>query len=216
MMNGPPDAGSAVVDAGSDASYRAPGCPASVPVDGDPCTPVRPPSPGSAWPCEYGDNPHCTAVAYCTTTSNSAPYTWQVYSDNPACSPNPTCCPSTFEAYAGHSDGPSTCPFQGSCTYPEGRCACVPCVVGGGGGCGLQDFCGGDGGEASSAGSTWLCEPWPEPPGCPWPRPLLGTACSVPETVYCGYGPLCCGYVGIGDPSMACIGGYWNVFPGGC
>jgi hypothetical protein len=108
---------------------------------------------------------------------------------------------------------PTTCPFQGSCTYPEGRCACLPCTVGGGGSiCGEDDLCA----DAGVAGTTWICEPWPQPSGCPWPRPLLGTPCNLPETMYCGYGPTCCDYVGIGEPPMQCIGGYWDPSNSGC
>ena len=129
---GPRDGGPA------DASYRAPGCPLVAPHQGDPCTPAAAPSFGQRWPCEYGDDPHCATVAICFDSS-AGTSTWQISPPNPACNPNPTCCPSSFDPATGPlydpapPSTPTTCPFQGSCTYPEGRCACLPCTVGGGG-----------------------------------------------------------------------------------
>ena len=70
-----------------------------------------------------------------------------------------------------------------------------------------------DGGEADS-GSEWKCETWQPTPGCPEPRPRLGTPCSV-EGQTCG-GPGCfCNLIVI-DPGMTCLGGYWNSAQGGC
>ncbi|HTQ46372.1 MAG TPA: hypothetical protein VMI75_26630, partial [Polyangiaceae bacterium] len=64
--------------------------------------------------------------------------------------------------------------------------------------------------RAKDAGTQWNCFPWDEPPGCPDPRPLLGTACTNVEA-----GTLCGGY---SEQSMVCAGGYWGIaiINGGC
>ncbi len=197
-------------------------CPAALPVAGTACT--MPQSPGPPWPCEYGADPRCTTVAQCigkVSGPSTVSGTWQVYSpEEPLCKGNPPDCPAAFDPDAG-ANGPIPCPTQNSCWYPQGSCACASCA-GPGGNCGTRNLCGGDAGPSRGAdggvtgGSTWLCEPWPVPGGCPEPRPRLGTPCHADPNLMCGYGPLCCGQVPNPQPVMQCIGGFWDTCACGC
>jgi hypothetical protein len=191
-------------DEGADGgSARAPGCPATAPLQGDPCTYTSNPPLSAPYSepqaCEYGDDPHCRTVAACGPP-------WQVTPPDPSCRGNPIGCPSAFDAGAG-----AACPVPGSCTYDEGRCACVPCHLAVGV-CGAS--CVGPDGGAASSGSQWQCEAWRTWPGCPEPRPALGSPCSV-EAQGCGPPGCSCETIAL-DPGMTCLGGYWNTVQGGC
>ena len=71
-----------------------------------------------------------------------------------SCSGNPAGCPAAFDVDAG-----GACPVPGSCTYAEGRCACVQCGLSG---CALN-LCGPDAGSGADAGRVWQCAPWSKP-----------------------------------------------------
>jgi hypothetical protein len=176
------------IDAGADASGPAPDCPASLPEAGSACTPVLPPQGGTfggTWPCEYGSDPHCTTVADCAATGPSAPFQWFLYGPDPSCAGNSAACPATFGALANGA----VCPAADSCSYPEGRCACIKCT--------------------GPQATEWECEPWQTPTGCPEPRPLFGTACAN-EGQECDYALSCNGSLN-GGPNMVCNGGYWGT-----
>jgi hypothetical protein len=80
--------------------------------------------------------------------------------------------------------------FGGWCDYPQGRCACTVQA----GGPALLD---------ASAVSIWICQD-PSAPGCPTPRPRLGSPCSQ-DGLTCDYGA-CDIPGGIGE---TCNGGIW-------
>jgi hypothetical protein len=178
---------------------RAPWCPSTVPEEGAPCTSTLLSTPDGAPPlygvsavCEYGDDPHCTAVASCGYTQGYKGTTWGVTPPDPSCGGNAATCPSAFPAKG------SGCAANASCTYPSGRCSCSVRQY---------SICGNPCGD-EDGGTEWSCRGWEQQPsGCPEPRPLLGTSCSVPLQ-FCG---------GYPDPVMMCADGYWVVPQmGGC
>jgi hypothetical protein len=168
------------------------------------------------WPCGYGSDPRCMTVATCASPDGIHNLAWYVEAPDPSCNGNPVECPAAFDAGAG-----GACPVQGTCTYPEGRCACGLCNMGGV----CTDMCGPDidagpsidGGYGPTGPSArdWACETWPPvAPGCPDPLPFLGTPCSA-EGQTCGQFPCFCDPVDVG-PGMQCTGGYWGFINGGC
>lgn len=147
----------------------------------------------AATPCEYafpyGGNPHCTTIASCISG------TWSLQQPDRSCYTNPTSCPADFDA--GNTDMCANV----ECTYAAGRCTCDDCAAQGP----CNRIC-----RARDSGTEWFCFPWDEPPGCPNPRPLLGTACTnVDAGTLCG---------GLWDEPSVCAGGYWTVpvANGGC
>jgi hypothetical protein len=142
----------APIDAAADASESGPAraCPPTVPEAGTLCTGIPGPPFGPQWPCEYGSDPQCTTIAYCDTYHG----TWYIEPPNALCNGNPAGCPSTFDPDAGWN-GPTPCPTQGSCWYPQGSCACVPCLTGNSNMpiCASLNLCGGDAGDADA--SSW-------------------------------------------------------------
>ncbi len=184
--SGPPVDAASVEERAPVPGSRAPWCPEALPEAGAPCS-RGPSSPGMApfTACEYGSDPHCTTIAEC------GGYEWTILPPATSCSGNPVACPATMDAGSG-----STCPLDDNCTYPDGRCSCIPCVA---------TVCG-PSCEHKDSGTEWYCKPWDEPPGCPNPRPLLGTACGDAGQ-YCG---------GSWDFGQVCSGGYWGVPNGGC
>lgn len=122
------DSGIAASDAGSGVdARRAPGCPDTPPEAGASCA--------SMWPCGYGSDPRCMTVATCASPDGIHNLAWYVEAPDPSCNGNPVECPAAFDAGAG-----GACPVQGTCTYPEGRCACGLCNMGGV----CTDMCGPD------------------------------------------------------------------------
>jgi hypothetical protein len=184
---GTPD-GSGSPDASADTSTDASGgvCPTSEPADGSACTP------NGFLRCEYGSDPHCTTIAECSGPGPNGPFTWHLTPPDPSCAGNPPQCPATY----GTPANGAACPYQGTCSYPDGRCECVVCT--------------GDGGQ----GHEWACDTYRMPAGCPEPRPALGTACTQ-EGQDCAYGPACCAIVDVG-PDMVCRNGVWTTVPIGC
>jgi hypothetical protein len=172
-----------------DATVPTPACPPVPPTDGTPCSPA----PGGS-ECEYGGdaNRRCTTLASCAfPTTPNGPSTWKVVPPAPTCGVNPPGCPPTLEAGAV-----AFCPAGlGTCEYAGGACGCQPCVTDAG----------------SPGGGLWTCRTYADvAPGCPNPRPLLGTACSAPEGTECYYDyDACCTGASLG-PGMICTGGTWR------
>jgi hypothetical protein len=187
-----PDAGPGGSDGGvrdggpRDAAIDAPAhgtCPATPPVNAAPC------SGSTLLDCEYGDDPHCRTRARCQPQLDNA-YTWFVQPPDPSCAGNPAACPAHF---ADVTSG-TKCSGDATCTYPEGRCACLGCYP-------ITSVDAGPGPE-------WQCAAWGVPPSCPEPRPPLGSACAV-EGQQCDYGAPCCSSIPE-DPAMTCTGGVWK------
>jgi hypothetical protein len=201
-------------EAGTEAAaVYAGGCPPTLPPEGAPC------STSSACEYPFGANPLCTILAYCplvamtpvgdgqasagSADGDGGPGRFWRHStpSDPSCAPTPAACPASFGALASGS----ACPVNAICTYPEGRCNCIPCTPPDGG---VSDA------GAADASTQWVCEAWMTPAGCPEPRPLLGTACSN-EGQECDYGEGCGSPVDLPDP-MGCRGGVWVDTRGGC
>jgi hypothetical protein len=181
-------------DSGPGPSDSGPAPDSPVPIDSGPgpwslVCPGTTPAIGAACntetvQCEYGDswwNISCDTVVQCVNTQ------WTSYKPSfspctPAPGPNPSSCPTD---YASVSQG-SACSTNGlSCYYPQGVCACqVPL-----------------GGPVQLDGGTgyWGCVP---EPGCPWPRPRLGSTCHL-EGTSCTYEA--CAY------AQQCINGMWQA-----
>jgi hypothetical protein len=192
-------------DGGHDASQAADGgsegaapdgspggaCPADAPTQASPCART------DLW-CEYGGTgPEllCSTMASCQPNAAGS-LRWSVTVPGKECIASPAQnspeCPATFVSPA------RACPPGnplGRCVYAEGMCGCVPCA--------------GDGGLPSQ---QWACEAYPQPGGCPMPRPRAGSACTQ-EGQSCEYGSPC-GVAG-GIPYLVCKGGRWALQPFG-
>jgi len=159
---------------------RNPDCPATVPAAGGACNPVL--------ACDYASDEHhvCVTHADCASIGMGATFKWIVTVPPDGCGANSASCPASFTALP---DG-AACPgMNPSCTYPEGRCGCLPC--------------------SSEAGmsSMWTCRKWgPDDQTCPSEPPLGGDACTMTNK-QCSYGGFCGVSVG---PSMMCEDGYWR------
>jgi hypothetical protein len=159
----------------------SPVCPTAQPADGAPCS-------AQGIECEYGPgdyNIQCDSVMQCQSGA------WRSFqfvgAGCPTPGPNPASCPADF---VGVPQGQSCMPAGMGCVYPEGHCTCdVPF--------GPVQI---DGGNA-----TWSCLP---EPGCPMPRPRLGSACTGQVTCtyeQCSFGESCMGGVWQGQ-NEACAG----------
>ncbi len=141
--------------------------------------------------CEYGGD----AWGNCTTIWLCRDGLWELFPLTIGCGPQAVTCPASF----GATSSPPTCQESDNlqtdspiCTYgQQGSCGCV---------------CG-----------TYSCRAWDSyGPGCPVPRPRLGTLCPT-EGVTCNYWNCCPSGpddVNIGPP-MVCSDGLW-VFGGVC
>jgi hypothetical protein len=179
-------------DGGSDSSPPpsdgglVPACPTSAPTEGAACTP-------EGVSCEYGNDPslQCNVYAQCSLGH------WQVNKPTVfGCPtpPNDSACPGS---YASVPVGQACGALVGTtCSYPQGFC-----------GCAVPQF--GPYPEDASAAAVWVCDQ-PEP-GCPQPRPKLGSACTQ-ENQACDYGT-CSLPTGT---SMICKNGAWENAPFGC
>jgi hypothetical protein len=162
----------------------SPLCPPTLPAAGTPCA--------ASLACEYGTpgdvHNECTTVATCPRDGGVG--LWEVTPPPAGCGSKPPSCPATW--------GGGACSVPGQrCDYPEGPCACIPCLL-------------------WSVGRAWpglVCDVWPEmsESGCPANRPLLGTPCTTPDIFYCDYAPDYC-VSGFG-PAERCIGGFWMAVP---
>ena len=163
----------------------SPNCPSALPTQGSACSKL------GAW-CEYGSDPNlnCNAIAQCTSSG------WQISTPVPGCPTptNPSACPATFSSVpVGQHCGDLV---GTTCDYPQGFCGCNVPVSG-------------PYPEDASAVATWMCDA-PEP-GCPMPRPKLGTVCSQ-EGLQCDYSS-CTLPTGT---SVVCQNGAWQDQPFGC
>jgi hypothetical protein len=110
---------------------------------------------------------------------------------------NPPQCPGSFTGLAPGSSCtiPSYPRGQARCVYPEGICACAPCLAGDGG-----------------SGTLYACKAWgPPPSGCALPRPSIGSLCTV-EGQSCAYATMC-GVLQDDQPDIKCVNGIWTNEP---
>jgi hypothetical protein len=161
------DSGSTSKDAGHDARREAStgalsnACPTSRPAAGAPCALA------AFTDCEFGSDPEL----HCDTLMGCADGGWVVTSspEDAGCATNNSAlCPATFSAIT--QEGLCTVDAGGlagvECYYPEARCACT----------------------LSTAPATWLCDT-AETPGCPDPRPRIGSPCEASDAApLCDYG----------------------------
>ncbi|HEY8039615.1 MAG TPA: hypothetical protein VIF15_07465 [Polyangiaceae bacterium] len=153
----------------------SPVCPIGMPAAGASCSP-------EGAQCEYGGawwSVSCDTVMQCQSGR------WSVFRPSfaqcsPPPGPNPPACPAD---YASVPQGGQCTPSGLSCNYAQANCSCLVPLGGP-----VQI----DGGSA-----YWGCVP---EPGCPMPRPRLGTACGGSST-YCTYEA--CSY------GESCQGGVW-------
>jgi hypothetical protein len=176
-----PGADSASSDSGLDAASQDSATGAA------PACPGNAPVQGSECPaagfaCQYGTNvfEECVRIAACTVGG------WSLTG------PASTCLSSQCPPFpvGDASPGVPPCPtsLQGTdCWYPQGVCQCSN----------------GIGGPAMPLG--WYC--MPVTPGCPYPTPAPGGACTQP-------GQRCGGYCG--GMGVACDGGVWQANDSPC
>jgi hypothetical protein len=166
---------------GDDATQPwSPVCPVTAPAVGTVCT-------KEGITCEYGQMQYDVA---CDTVLQCGGGTWSKFDTFMTCTPdapNAAACPSTLTAVP---QGGSCAPNGLSCAYPEGVCSCAPQI-------GPVEFI--DGGQ----GPTWTCNPGP---GCPMPRPRLGSPCT--GNTSCSYES--CAY------GQSCQDGAWLAEEEGC
>jgi len=89
-------------------------------------------------------------------------------------------CPATF---ADVPQGMTCSPAGIDCAYPEGQCDCADTL------------------PVATLHPRWLCVM--PAPGCPEPRPSIGSACTQPG--------LSCNYAACsGGVALQCSAGYWK------
>ena len=166
------------VDGGRLDSPLSPLCPPTGPAPGSACT-------DETLQCEYGGawwSVACDDVLQCQSGL------WTVFHPSyDPCSPAPGPNPSSCADYTTLSQGGS-CDVQGtSCYFSQGVCSCQAPLGGP-----VQIDAGND--------AYWGCLPGS---GCPWPRPMLGSACATEGTscTYeeCSYGQSCQNGIWQGD-----------------
>lgn len=160
-----------------------PGCPSTPPFNGSAC-------PRVGLECEWGPSrdPYCNTLMQCTgggwVSKNGGGGACAVTPDAGACPPT----------YASVPRG-QACGAEGaSCSYAEGACYCITNI----------------GGPQPPPGTaaTWHCRD--AAPGCPEPRPRIGTACA-PDAKQCDYGSCISGGV-----MLVCESGTWHDEPVPC
>jgi hypothetical protein len=177
--SGAPDAGNPDASPAPDAAHFDAASDDAAPPDAappwSPLCPAAPPPPGAPCAdenlqCEYGNawwNVACDVVLECQSGQ------WASDSlGEGICTPgpgsNPSTCPPNF---ASVPQGGTCTDTSLTCVYSEGTCNCqVPFF-----GPPIEDA-----GEAA----TWQCLP---EPGCPSPRPRIGTSCAGTEAQDCTY-----------------------------
>jgi hypothetical protein len=168
-------------------------CPATPPAQGAPCSAACNQAPPAApcLTCEWGTSPDQT----CNEAATCSGGAWQRRGHTPGdCQPPspPASCPPSFASVPRRAH---CSPYGAICDYPQGLCACNVAF--------------GPAPVDASAEATWSCQ---DPgPGCPTPRPLLGSACSQ-EGLQCDYGAC----VIPGGGTEACSGGIWVDVPALC
>jgi hypothetical protein len=154
-------------------------CPLSLPAAHTGCS--------TTFACEYGANAEgaCATLATCGLAGEDGPLWWGITPPPAGCGTVDPKCPPSFGNQGNY------CWTSGICDYPEGRCGCSPCAM------------------QADAG-IWMCERWKTGgPGCPTPRPLLGTPCTPGQQgLACDYEFSCSGIPDMG-PGMICANGTW-------
>ena len=162
-------------DGGATDGGWSPVCPDSAPAIGSACT-------REGTECEYGSDRELA----CNLLVSCAQGAWRKSTTPGTCpppGPNPSECAPTFE---GNVRGAACMPNGIECRYPRGDCRC-------------STFSGGPP-PPPDAGATWHCD---DPgPGCPVPRPRVGSACAMPG--------LSCMYKEC-ELGESCDHGVWNV-----
>lgn len=164
---------------GGDAPVVVP-CPPDVPVAETACTT------DFRLTCEYGAqlDARCDVLAHCQGGA------WSLTGPSPsAICPSPAnsaACPGALDLVPRGGPCQAT---DDECTYPDGRCVCVPL-------------------PSAPSSAAWVCD---DPaPGCPQPRPRLGSACDEGQYAECGYGEL--GQCEMpGGVMLECDSGYWTI-----
>jgi hypothetical protein len=158
------------------------GCPASPPPSGSSCSPA-------GLTCEWGTS----NVPDCDTQETCAGGLWTLMVQGPGgldCGGGPPIvCPAS---YGGVPVYQSCSPYRGYCDYPQGRCGCSPPAT-------ITVNI-----DGSFQGPFWQCQQ-PTTPGCPQPRPRLGSVCTQ-DGLTCEYGD--CNEVPGGNAEV-CRGGVW-------
>lgn len=181
----PTDGGGGPDSGGGDTGVPwSPTCPASLPAIGSACDVEN-------VECEYGDawwNVACDPVVQC---QNGQWTTYQATFEpcSPQPGPNPAACP---PSYAAVDQGASCSDTTLSCVYAQAVCSCEQSLGG------PVQF------EDGGVDAYWGCDPQP---GCPMPRPRVGSACPT-EGASCEYEE--CAYV------QVCQGGVWQGEAEGC
>lgn len=159
-----------------------PACPAAQPAVGTACS-------HESLECEYGSSqyPGCDAIMQCSGGFWGTEFGPAGYCPT---GPNPDGCPTSMSDV---SDGGVTCDTQGlTCHYALGQCYC-------------GDIFGPPVYMPDGGTYNWTCD---DPgPGCPQPRPRVGSSCTQ-EGQSCNY--FNC------DWSQQCTGGVWQAQPEGC
>jgi len=159
-----------------------PACPATQPAVGAPCS-------QESLECEYGTSqyPGCDAIVQCSSGYWGTEFGPAGYCPT---GPNPEGCPASPDDV---NDGGATCSTAGlTCHYALGQCYCGSLF--------------GPLPQPEDGGTyNWSCD---DPgPGCPQPRPRVGSPCTQ-EGQSCEY--FAC------DWAQQCTGGLWQAEPEGC
>jgi hypothetical protein len=157
------------------------GCPAVAPMRESVCW-------SPLFECEYGASPNldCNVLFVCGwhDAGGFGCPTWMQQGGAPADCPADTCPESLPMITPGD---PCGAPHL-NCAYPNATCICASGTSGG--------FDGGDAG--------WAC--FPIQPGCPSPRPRIGTPCTD-DGMLCDYGR------SAGGVATRCQSGVWGLSP---
>ncbi len=166
------DDGAAMDSASVDA--RTFSCPPSPPEAGAPCVPPRGGCDGGSCMsllkvCEYGEDPNlaCNTLYVCDDAGTWTPRAVGVADASCPTAPNDSKCAIDF---ASVPRGQACAPTDPAlCSYTEGFCGCAKV------------------GNSADGGSVmkWSCEA--PVPGCPVPRPKLGSACNLDSALECDY-----------------------------
>jgi len=152
-------------------------CPSSIPSSGANCA-------KEGLECEYGTS----AELQCNTLATCQGGHWNVVPPVPdACQPPSSKCPPSFAQVPVDQACPDA--VGTTCDYPQGTCGCT-------------DYFGGPVPADAAAAARWYCDN--PAPGCPMPRPRIGSPCSQ-EGQECNYSP--CTPSGTGT---LCQNGTWH------
>jgi hypothetical protein len=155
----------------------SPVCPESAPAAGSACSATE----GTT--CEYGPLQYDVACDTVFTCQSSVWTRFPTFGNCVPDGPNPATCPAAITSIV---PGQACVATGTTCQYSAGVCTCDESLGG-------PVFVG-DGGRSP----TWDCNPGP---GCPMPRPRLGTACSATGTS-CTYNTC--------EFAESCIDGAWQ------